>query len=144
MVSSFPQSFHSSEHGLPPPEQDLRASSAELCVGSGGPSGELGTASAAGSEIASGFSGGYGLGAGGGIGGVNANAASLYPAGSMRSASGRLLPVGDGGAGVQVPDKQSLYIMALSLNSCQLTMSERLHCTGVKTVWSVVGSNVAQ
>jgi hypothetical protein len=68
--------------------------------------------SASASDAMSGMHGGYGGGlgsmganTGGGSGGgmaAGSSMASLYPGGSVRSASGRLLPVGDGGAGVQV------------------------------------------
>ena len=95
----------------------------ELGSASDGRSGELRALSASGSDAVSNMHGGYGggldgMGASGGGGGgsmaAGSSMASLYPGGSVRSASGRLLPAGDGGAGVQVSTTAAIS----SLSSC--------------------------
>ena len=116
-ISSSPSGPLPSHSGGGVPGQELRAAS-------DGRSGELRAVSASASDAMSGMHGGYnGGGGGGGVAGgggmaVGSSMASLYPGGSVRSASGRLLPAGDGGAGVQV-SVCLVHVTSLDSNSCR-------------------------
>jgi hypothetical protein len=90
-----------SPSGPLPSHSGSGAAGQELRSASDGRSGELRAVSASASDAMSGMHSGYG-GCGDGSMAVGSSMASLYPGGSVRSASGRLLPAGDGGAGVQV------------------------------------------